>query len=248
MASIRMLINTLGFSFNDLCRLFPDGPRSWRLTSRASRTPRLHLKLPRLTKGCDGEADQNRHHSPIRPGPTGSRGRAWRRERPGLLRTFDQRSRSTVRASLTIAAVAPQDRTDVGCAHCRATTARWNEQMRLVARERLSELSARLKDPPTSIRYLAACGPTTGVLAQASEQYEIDMIVLPWRPAERVRRLLRVSVPEQLGRQRRWEIIVAPRAATFARAQSRPAPAATLGAQRTCPRAREARGGPGGQP
>ena len=120
-------------------------------------------------------------------------------------------------APLTIAAVAPQDRTDVGCAHCRATTARWNEQMRLVARERLSELSAHLEDPPTSVRYLAACGPTAGVLAQAAEHYAIDMIVLSWRPAERVRRLLRVSVPEQLGRQRRWEIVVAPRAAKFAR-------------------------------
>ncbi len=32
--------------------------------------------------------------------------------------------------------------------------------------------------------------------------------------------LLRVSVREQLGRQRRWEIVVAPRAAEFARAQS----------------------------
>ena len=41
-------------------------------------------------------------------------------------------------ATLTVASVAPQERTDVGCAHCRASARAWNEQLRLLAHERLS--------------------------------------------------------------------------------------------------------------
>ena len=87
--------------------------------------------------------------------------------------------------------------------------------MRLVAHERLSELAAQLENAPRSIRYLAACGPTAQVLAQAAEQYDLDMIVLPSCRAERVRRLLRISVLEQLQRRERWEIVVAPRGGAF---------------------------------
>ena len=98
----------------------------------------------------------------------------------------------------------------MGCAHCRANAAWWNEQMRVIARERLFEPAADLSDPSTSIRCLAACGPMSGVLAQATEQYDIDVIVLPWRRAVRLRRLLRVSDAERLARPRRWEVVIAP--------------------------------------
>ena len=43
------------------------------------------------------------------------------------------------------------------------------------------------------------------------------MSVLPRCRAERLRRLLRLSVLEDLRRRRRWEIVVAPRAAALAR-------------------------------
>lgn len=73
-------------------------------------------------------------------------------------------------AALTIAALTPQGRTDVGCTHCRACAARWNHEMRLVARERLSEAAADFGVPSVSVPYLTACGPTVGVLGQAAEQ------------------------------------------------------------------------------
>ena len=113
-------------------------------------------------------------------------------------------------ASLTVAAVTPQDRTDVGCAHCRATNARWNAQMRVVAHEQLSELAADLGESSPAVRYLAACGPTAPVLCAAAEQDGVDVIVLPHRRAERLRRLLRASLFEQLRRRCGSEIVVAP--------------------------------------
>jgi nucleotide-binding universal stress UspA family protein len=97
-------------------------------------------------------------------------------------------------AALTIASVAPQERTDVGCTHCRASAARWNQEMRVVARERLAEPDADLGLPPVSVHYLTACGQTVGVLAEAAKHDNIDGIVLPWRRAERLRRLLCPSV------------------------------------------------------
>ena len=82
--------------------------------------------------------------------------------------------------------------------------------MRLVAHEQLSELAADLGESSPAVRYLAASGPTAPVLCAAAEQYEVDVIVLPRRRAERLRRLLRVSLYEQLRRQCRSEIVVAP--------------------------------------
>ena len=59
--------------------------------------------------------------------------------------------------------------------------------MRLVARERLTEAAADLGVPPVSVHHLTACGPTAGVPGQAAEQYDIDVIVLAWRRAARLR-------------------------------------------------------------
>lgn len=116
-------------------------------------------------------------------------------------------------AALTIAAIAPQERTDVGCTHCRATAARWNDEMRAVARHHLDELAAQLDQPPANVRYLTACGPAAGILAQAAEHYDIDLIVLPWRRGARLRSLLRINLADRLERSERWDVRVAPRAA-----------------------------------
>jgi nucleotide-binding universal stress UspA family protein len=114
------------------------------------------------------------------------------------------------RAAVTVATVAPQERTDLGCGHCRANAAWRNDIVRHAAREWLSELAEELGDAPT-VNYVAACGPTTPMLALVAERYEADTIVLPWRRGERLRRLLRTSTFEQLERRGRWEIVVAPR-------------------------------------
>ena len=83
--------------------------------------------------------------------------------------------------------------------------------MRVVAHEQLSELAADLRESSPAVRYLAACGPTAPVLCAAAERYEVDVIVLPHRRGERLRRLMRVSLSEQLRRRCRPEVVVAPR-------------------------------------
>jgi nucleotide-binding universal stress UspA family protein len=96
-------------------------------------------------------------------------------------------------ATLTVASVAPQQRTDVGCARCRASARAWNEQLRLLAHERLSKAAKTIGDSP-AVHYLAACGPECQVLAQAARQHEADIVVVPWRRAERLRRVVRLSL------------------------------------------------------
>ena len=113
-------------------------------------------------------------------------------------------------ATLTVASVAPQERTDVGCAHCRASAMAWNEQLRLLAHERLSDASNAI-GASRGVRYLAACGPERQVLAQAARQCEADTVVVPWQRAERLRRLLRLSLVEDLRRRGPWDVVLAPR-------------------------------------
>ena len=81
-------------------------------------------------------------------------------------------------ATLTVASVAPQERTDVGCGHCRASARAWNEQLRLLAHEQLSAASNSISDSQ-DVRYLAACGPERQVLAQAAREHEADIVVVP---------------------------------------------------------------------
>ena len=119
----------------------------------------------------------------------------------------------TAGATLTVASVAPQERTDVGCGHCRASARVWNEQLRLLAHERLSGAAKTIGDAP-AVRYLAACGPERQVLAQAARQHEADIVVVPWRRAERLRRVVRVSLAEDLRLRGPWEVVIAPRTAS----------------------------------
>jgi nucleotide-binding universal stress UspA family protein len=116
-------------------------------------------------------------------------------------------------ATLTVASVAPQERTDVGCAHCRASARVWNEQLRLLAHERLSKAAKTIGDAPP-VHYLAACGPERQVLTQAARQHEADIVVVPWRRAERLRRVVRQSLAEDLRRRGPWEVVIAPRTAS----------------------------------
>jgi hypothetical protein len=88
----------------------------------------------------------------------------------------------------------------------------WNEQLRLLAHEQLSAASGSIGDSQ-DIRYLAACGPERQVLAQAARQHEADVVVVPWRRAERLRRIARLSLAEDLRRRGPWEVVIAPRTA-----------------------------------
>jgi nucleotide-binding universal stress UspA family protein len=119
----------------------------------------------------------------------------------------------TAGATLTVVSVTPQERTDVGCASCRASARAWNEQLRLLAHERLSTAAKTIGDSP-AVQYLAACGPERQVLAQAARQYEADIVVVPWRRAERLRRVVRLSLAEHLSQQGPWEVAIAPRTAS----------------------------------
>jgi len=114
------------------------------------------------------------------------------------------------RASLTVASVAPQERTDVGCARCRANARAWNEQLRLLAHQRLSTAARTIGDSH-DVHYLAACGPKRRVLAQAARQCGADIIVMPLPRAEPLRRLLRLSAVEDLSRRGSWQVVTAPR-------------------------------------
>lgn len=116
-------------------------------------------------------------------------------------------------ATLTVASVAPQERTDVGCARCRASARAWNEQLRMLAHDQLSAASKSIGDSQ-DVRYLAACGPERQVLAEAARQHEADIVVVPWRRAERLRRVVRLSLAEDLRRRGPWEVVIAPRTAS----------------------------------
>ncbi len=115
-------------------------------------------------------------------------------------------------ATLTVASVAPQERTDVGCAHCRAGARAWNEELRRLAHQRLSTLASTIGDSP-NVQYLAACGPRHQVLAEAARQCDADTVVLPRQRAEALRRLLHLSAVEDLSRRGSWDVVTAPRAA-----------------------------------
>lgn len=119
-------------------------------------------------------------------------------------------------ATLTVASVAPQERTDVGCARCRASALVWNEQLRALAHEQLSAVSQAIPDS-RDVRYLAACGPERHMLAEAARRCEADIIVVPWRRGERLRRLLRLSQVESLRRRGPWTVRLAPRAVARSR-------------------------------
>jgi nucleotide-binding universal stress UspA family protein len=116
----------------------------------------------------------------------------------------------TAGATLTVVSVTPQERTDLGCPNCRASAVAWNEQLRLLAHERLSAASNAIGDS-RDVRYLAACGPERQVLAQAARHCEADIVVMPWQRAERLRRLVRLSLVEDLRQRGPWDAMLAPR-------------------------------------
>ncbi len=115
-------------------------------------------------------------------------------------------------ATLTVTSVAPQERTDVGCASCRAKARSWNEELRRLAHQRLSTVASTIGDSP-DVRYLAACGPKRQVLAQAARQCGADTVVLPRQRAESLRRVLHLSAVADLSRRGSWHVVTAPRAA-----------------------------------
>lgn len=111
---------------------------------------------------------------------------------------------------LTVAVVARQEPTDIGCATCRRRSDMWNRELRSVGHQRLSEAAELLSDAGLA-RYVVACGPSPEVVAQTADTYGADVIVLPVQWAVGIRRWLGRDRGERLRELRRWEVVVAPR-------------------------------------
>lgn len=115
-------------------------------------------------------------------------------------------------APLTVIAVVPHERVDVGCARCRRSAVIWNHELGEIADEELME-SARLVGPSSAVAYNVVRGPRTRAISDAAARSGADLIVLPWRRPSRVRALFSRDLTERLSREGRWRVVVAPRAA-----------------------------------
>ncbi|MBS1885705.1 MAG: universal stress protein [Actinobacteria bacterium] len=109
---------------------------------------------------------------------------------------------------LTVVSVVPEEPTDVGCARCRQSAVIWNREMRSLAAEELRE-AAGLVRPGATVDYVAAVGRPAEALGRAAERSDADLIVLPWEPGGRIRRLFSRTVAEGLRESGRWRVIVA---------------------------------------
>lgn len=104
----------------------------------------------------------------------------------------------------------------VGCARCRSNAVIWNREMRLLAAEELAEATS-LVGPSVAVDYTVAIGDPVVALGQVAADSGADVIVVPWEPSGRIRRLFSVRVAERLSRAGRWEVIVAPAATSQSR-------------------------------
>ena len=115
-------------------------------------------------------------------------------------------------APLTVVAVVPHERVDVGCARCRQSAVIWNRELGTIAEEELAE-AARLVGRSSAVEYDVARGPRTRAISDAACRCGADLIVLPWRRPSRVRTLFSRDATERLSREGRWRVVVAPPAA-----------------------------------
>ena len=103
-------------------------------------------------------------------------------------------------AALTVVAVATPERVGVGCMRCRSNAAMWNREMRSLAEDALAE-AAELVGRSRAIEFAVAYGDgCKSALASAALRSEAELIVVPWRPNGRLRRLASTSVAEHLRR------------------------------------------------
>lgn len=114
-------------------------------------------------------------------------------------------------APLTVVTVATKEPV-VGCARCRQSTVIWNREMRLLAEEELAEARS-LVGPAAGIDSAVAVGDPVKALGEAADRSGADVVVLPWEPGGRLRRLFSPAVAGRLRKAGRWEVIVAPAAA-----------------------------------
>jgi nucleotide-binding universal stress UspA family protein len=115
--------------------------------------------------------------------------------------------------------VATQDRVDVGCARCRQSAAIWNREMRAIAEEDLAEAAAVLR-PSSSVDFVVEPGRAPDAIAHAARRLGADVIVVPWQPSRRLRRRISASLVDQLRRDGRWEVVIAPATAVANRVDS----------------------------
>ena len=115
-------------------------------------------------------------------------------------------------APLTVVAVVPHERVDIGCARCRQSAVIWNRELSTIAKEELAD-AARLVGRSSAVDYHVARGPRTRAISDAASRCGADLIVLPWRRPSRVRALFSRDVTERLSREGGWRVMVAPPAA-----------------------------------
>ena len=112
-------------------------------------------------------------------------------------------------APLTVLAVAPVERVDVGCLRCRQGAAIWNHELEEIAAEELREAAMKV-GPSGSVRYDVARGPQTKAIADVATRSGADLIVLPWRRPRWFRGASARNLAERLRREGAWQVAVAP--------------------------------------
>lgn len=109
---------------------------------------------------------------------------------------------------MTVASVAAKEPV-VGCARCRSNAVLWNQELRFLAAEDLAEAAGMLGRAP-AIDYEVAVGDPVHALGEVAARSGADVIVVPWEPHGRLRRLFSVTLAEGLSKSGRWEVMVAP--------------------------------------
>ncbi len=112
-------------------------------------------------------------------------------------------------AELTVVSAMPYERVDVGCASCRHGAAIWNREMRYDADRTLAEARERLTGRE-NVTYAITKGQAARSIAQAAERLQADIVILPWRPPHRLRRIGFSSLAERLTALGAWQVTVAP--------------------------------------
>ena len=111
---------------------------------------------------------------------------------------------------MTVVSLAAQDPV-AGCGLCRQNAVFWNRERRSLAKGDLAEAASLVGTSP-AVGYMVAAGRPVYALGEAADRTGADVIVLPWEPSGRLRRLFSSTVAERLRRSGRWQVIVAPAA------------------------------------
>jgi nucleotide-binding universal stress UspA family protein len=121
-----------------------------------------------------------------------------------------------VEAPLTVLAVAPIERVDVGCLRCRQSAAIWNHELAEIAAEELDDAAAKV-GASCSVQFEVARGHQAKAIADGALRSGADLIVLPWRRPRRFGGRLRPDLAGRLRREGAWQVLVAPPAPSRSR-------------------------------